>query len=483
MSLFEDIKSLIHKTIENGDLISTENLLAAFTKTGLEPDCDILYCYALYCYYTKQYAVCIYWIKLAVKKYGCCDTINELIDELEIDISDVDDIVDVTVFRRPLNILMYTGLIDIIDYTVEEFKKCYERLGHTVYTLDISENNEKVLEEFIDIVNKGIDFVQVFNNNIFKVKVESTGKDYLEMKQIPCFDYMFDHPMYFQSFNNELPKNIVISCVDKNHNKYLDRFYNGRISNFFLPLGSAAGEETDIPWTERRNTALYVGSLKKNDKMIEDELSRKITEYLIEHTRSTSEEAIEICYKAFVNPKANDDEINNAIDKYHYVDMNVNYHFRKKLVEVLVKNGIDVEVYGYGWQEVEFFDNPHFHYGGWISQNQCLNLMKNSKFVLNSMPWFKDGIHDRVYNAMLAKSICITDTSKYMEEFFADKRDLVLYDLDDMEIIPEIITYYEEHPEEATKIANRGYSSVIKNHTWENRAIELLLYYFSKQER
>ena len=482
MGLVEDIKALLHKTIEDGDLASTEQLLKAFGKTGLSADSEILYYYALYSYYTKQYAVCSYWIRLSLKKYGGSDDLNKLIEDLKVDLSEVDNTIDVTAFERPLNILMYTGLIDIIDYTVEEFKKCYELLGHTVYTLDISEKNENVLSEFVEILDKGIDFVQAFNNNVFKVRLEDSGKDYLEALGIPCYDYMFDHPMYFQSFNEDLPENIIITCVDKNHNRYLNRFYNGKIKNFFLPLGSAVVEENDIPWTERKNTALYVGSLKKNDRLAEDVLSQKITEYLIENTESTTEDAIELCYRQLVNSDASDEEINMAIDKYHYVDMNVNYHFRKKLVEVLVKSGIDVEVYGYGWQDVEFFNDPHFHFGGWISQNQCLKLMKNSKFVLNSMPWFKDGIHDRVYNAMLAKAVCITDTSKYMSEFFEDKRDLVLYELKDMETIPQAIRYYEEHPEEAVKIADSAYSSVVVKHTWQNRAIELLTHFYRNSE-
>jgi len=491
MGLLDDLKVLIGKKIEDGDWVSTEQLLNAFYKTGLDVDRDILYFYALYCFYTKKYAVSMYWIRLNVERFGLTESIDNLLQAMACEgVVDKDEFVqelcdgkvaDITAFNRPLKILMYFGLIDIVDYTVEEFKKCYELLGHTVYTLDISDKNEKVLDEFIEIINQGIDFVQVFNNNIFKVKLEDSGKDYLETLGIPCYDYMFDHPMYFQSFYDELPENYIITCVDRNHNLYLNRYYSNKIKNFFLPLGSALGDVVEIPWTERKYTALYVGSLKKNDRLVEDDLSKKITDYLIANTKSTTEAAIETCYKESVNPEATDEEINRAIDKYHYVDMNVNYHFRKKLVEVLVNSGIDVEVYGYGWQGVEFSDNPHFHYGGWISQNECLNMMKNSKFVLNSMPWFKDGIHDRVYNAVLAGAVCITDTSKYMQEYFTDGIDLVLYDLDKMETIPESIRYYEAHPEEAVGVATSGHAKVIADHTWQNRAIELLTHFFNCQ--
>ena len=33
-----------------------------------------------------------------------------------------------------------------------------------------------------------------------------------------------------------------------------------------------------------------------------------------------------------------------------------------------------------------------------------IDVMNDSKIVLNTMTWFKDGTHDRVFNGMLAKS-------------------------------------------------------------------------------
>ena len=93
------------------------------------------------------------------------------------------------------------------------------------------------------------------------------------------------------------------------------------------------------------------------------------------------------------------------------------------------------------------------------------------------MPWFKDGTHDRIYNAMLAKGLCITDKSKYLCEEFSDGNDIVFYDLNDMDKLPDIIRYYDNNPEEAQKIIDTAYDKAVLKHSWVNRAIDILSHY------
>ena len=58
-----------------------------------------------------------------------------------------------------------------------------------------------------------------------------------------------------------------------------------------------------------------------------------------------------------------------------------------------------------------------------IIEEECqpdegVDLMYDSKIVLNTMTWFKDGTHDRVFNGMLAGAVAVTDSSIYMKENF-----------------------------------------------------------------
>ena len=173
-----------------------------------------------------------------------------------------------------------------------------------------------------------------------------------------------------------------------------------------------------------------------------------------------------------------DSFVKQIIHIYCFCDTNTNSVYREKLVAELVKAGIHVHVYGNGWDDVDFKDNPYFHFGGFLSQEDCILKMQNTKFILNSMPWFKDGTHDRIYNAMLSGGLCITDSSLYLQEQFTHREDILFYSLDEIEKLPELLRYYENHPTEAEQIIQNGYDKVVLCHTWQNRCLELLEYAF-----
>jgi spore maturation protein CgeB len=103
-------------------------------------------------------------------------------------------------------------------------------------------------------------------------------------------------------------------------------------------------------------------------------------------------------------------------------------------------------------------------------------ICKQVKFVLNVQPWLKSGTQERVFNAMLCGAIAVTDETDYLREQTVDERDLLLYNLDHLEQLPDKLRYYMEHEEEAQRIAASGKELALSKHTWEHRAQELLEY-------
>ena len=59
-------------------------------------------------------------------------------------------------------------------------------------------------------------------------------------------------------------------------------------------------------------------------------------------------------------------------------------------------------------------------------------IYRNSKMVLNIMPWFRNGTHDRIPAGMFAGAAVITDHSRYLDEI-AEKdgidSGIVFYDI------------------------------------------------------
>ena len=109
--------------------------------------------------------------------------------------------------------------------------------------------------------------------------------------------------------------------------------------------------------------------------------------------------------------------------------------------------------------------------------------MADSRIVLSTMTWFKDGTHDRVFNGMLQGAVAVTDTSVYMEEEFkgiyaggdygAADAELGFFRLSEIEKLPDMVRYLLDDPGRMQQLADAGYKKALAGHTWEKRAMEL----------
>jgi spore maturation protein CgeB len=109
-----------------------------------------------------------------------------------------------------------------------------------------------------------------------------------------------------------------------------------------------------------------------------------------------------------------------------------------------------------------------------VSFPVSLELIADSKILLNIMPWFKGGIHDRVLSAMVNKTVCISDTNEYLEENFVEGENILLYCFDHLEALPEKINHLLSNPMKAKEIAECGYEEAITHHMWKNRIEETI---------
>lgn len=64
--------------------------------------------------------------------------------------------------------------------------------------------------------------------------------------------------------------------------------------------------------------------------------------------------------------------------------------YREQMIRTLTDCGIQVTVFGLGWDRCEW-ESPNLIYGGTLLPMQILELMNESKVVLNTMTWFKRG--------------------------------------------------------------------------------------------
>ena len=105
--------------------------------------------------------------------------------------------------------------------------------------------------------------------------------------------------------------------------------------------------------------------------------------------------------------------------------------------------------------------------------DESLEVYAQSKVSLNIMSWHKDGFTERVANIMLAHTVLLTDKTTYLEENYINGQELVMFSLDEIEKLPEIIKNMLSQ-DKLEQIAEAGYQKTLKYHTWSYQTEELL---------
>ena len=81
---------------------------------------------------------------------------------------------------------------------------------------------------------------------------------------------------------------------------------------------------------------------------------------------------------------------------------------RERVLEAAAKSGLPVRIFGEKYQESSIGEFSNVTVLPQMSYRDSLSAIAESAFVLNVMPWFKSGIHDRVLNAcLLYTSRCV----------------------------------------------------------------------------
>jgi len=144
-----------------------------------------------------------------------------------------------------------------------------------------------------------------------------------------------------------------------------------------------------------------------------------------------------------------------------------------------------IEIYGVtrsgerGWKEyVGIYPNIKVHPGE-ISIDEALDLMKRSKIVLNSVPSFQNGSHERVLNGFLTGCMPVTNDNSFWREYF-EEGELIFYKHGEWEKINEsVATYLNDKQLRHSSVIN-GQKVVLENHTWDQRADRFIQFFNSE---
>lgn len=389
-------------------------------------------------------------------------------------------------------LIFFVGVYDTLDLFTFELKREFELLGYETMVFDVRDMAQG-LKDLALFASKPVKAVITFNNLGFNMELRP-GKNIWDELSIPCINILMDHPFCYRDALDHVPGNAIVLCTDRNHMRYLGRFYPNIPMIGYLPHAGKELSQEKRPVAERSIDVLYAGNLSRSfAENITPDLSKytlfdaeklcgKVYRDLVAHPFKTTEQSIEEALLA-EGFDLSDGELKDLIAELHFVDLYAVSYYREKTVQTLAEHGIPVQIYGAGWEQCSWIHLPNVSYGGKIPAQEVVVKMQDAKIVLSTMTWFKDGTHDRVFNGMLQGAVAVTDTSGYMKEEFCgfreeglsgeDNRELVFFELEELHKLPLEVEELLRNPKAAQIIADRGYAKAKQSHTWKARALEL----------
>ena len=382
--------------------------------------------------------------------------------------------------------IFFKGLIDTLDLYTDEYVNICSKEGAECLVIDAGIIDRELIRLKAFLI-KEVTAVISLNNIGMHLEFED-GLNIWDQYQIPFYNILMDHPFHYKTALDRAPEQMILLCMDRNHVEYVKRFFpNIKRVAFFPHAGielqkkdaAYAGESCYVPIEERKIDVLYAGGLSRYaaEGLIPDlgsirefdafELVKNALEKLINNPELTTEHVIEQCLQE-INFKINDKKLGETIAELRFLDALAGSFYREQAVRILAENGVTVTVFGVGWDRCEW-ESPNVVYAGVTSPAQILELMNQSKIVLNTMTWFKQGAHDRIFNGMLAGAAVVSDRSEYVEEIFTKQKQLQLFSLDGIKELPEIVQSLLQHPRVAQDMADCGYEETRRRHMWINR--------------
>ena len=379
--------------------------------------------------------------------------------------------------------MFFVGDIETQGYFSLQIAEEMKRLGHEIFIFDLSKPWASTQKFFGNFFEKGNTVLINFNFHGMSGEdyfLDENGQSMWDALQIPSYNIVVDHPMYYHHFLEKVPSNYHHISIDRNHEKYMRRFFPRIENGPFLPLAGTQlyKDRSNVPISHRRYDVVMVGNycipqtFEKYITRIDEEYTAfyygMIDELFAKPWRTVEEVAQEHLFREI--GEVPEEELKKAMASLTFIDLYVRYTFRGRAVQELADAGIKVHVFGDGWDRLECKHPENLILMNNLDSEGCLKKLRQTKLSLNVMPWFKDGAHDRIFNTMLNGAVCLTDSSIYLDGILEDQKNSAVYSLSEMEKLPEIAGALLEDVDKMQSIADSGYQLAQEGHTWAHRA-------------
>jgi spore maturation protein CgeB len=106
--------------------------------------------------------------------------------------------------------------------------------------------------------------------------------------------------------------------------------------------------------------------------------------------------------------------------------------------------------------------------------DQTMQIMKESKILLNSVPFFKCGSHERLFYGLAAGAAIVTDDTLYNSRNFQETEGVLIYQPWESGKINAKVNEFISDDEQRNNYVETGRKKVMQKHTWDCRAKSLI---------
>lgn len=358
---------------------------------------------------------------------------------------------------------------DVFVAFANAFGDAFKTLGHDVFIINFSAPDLQT--QLPQAFGVKPDFIFAVN---------STGSDLFHSLfnklDTSFFAFMVDNPVYhFDRLNGKIARHIV-SYVDRSYLRFHRQYLPKNIPCVFLPHGgfAPANETEEINLEERPIPVLFTGSYW--DPAQYESILNQMPQHAAEITRETMDLVLardnlpmDLALEATLQKKgitnANRDELGKLLI---LISNYIRAHRRLECIKACTKSDFKVHVYGHHWNQSPLKDKLVIHPS--VNIYESLELMRQSKIVLNISAVVPDGSHERIYSSMLHGAVAMTDQNDYLLSHLDHEKDALFYSWQNLETIPDTLNNLLNEPEKLQTIADAGKKNAQDNHTWTHRA-------------
>ena len=140
-------------------------------------------------------------------------------------------------------IVMFDGEIETQQYFTYRMREEFQRLGHEVYTFNLSKTGESLtgLMRFVEQGNTALvcfNFHGITPGDIFW----QDGEWFWDAIECTCYNIVVDHPFYYHRFLDVAPKRYVHISIDRKHDLYMQKYFPEKLRIPFLPLAGSIAQ-------------------------------------------------------------------------------------------------------------------------------------------------------------------------------------------------------------------------------------------------